>query len=713
MDESITRYLTPDIFLKMNKLVLAFIFVAFATSIVAQTQLESITIYRDQWGVPHIYAPTDEEVCYGLAWAQCEDDFKTVQEQMLAVQGRYGELAGKDGIVADFAIKFMGFRELVEARYEKDLSPKVQRMLEAYSDGVNNYAAAHPKERLLKGKFHTTAKDLVVGYMLGVTQLTGATKDLLAILDGTIEMPKEDMQRGSNAIAISGNKTTTGETFLAVNSHQPMEGWYSWYEAHLGSDEGWNMLGGTFPGGMTIFHGANEHLGWAHTVNHPDLSDVYRLEMHPNGELQYKFDGEWLPLKEKKYKAKLKLAGLKIPISRTIYESKYGPSFKTKDGRFYAWRFVSGLEIGAPEQWYRMNKATNLEEFQAALSMRGLVCTNIAYADRVNNIYYISNGKIPQRASIFNWQEVLQGNTSATLWEEDEFVDIAQLPQVLNPKAGYVFNTNNSPFNSTASSENPEETALNKSMHYQGVGVENNRSTRFMELIAQYDTLSWDDFKRIKFDRTYPSTLQTVDMQNLELLLQLKAEQYPDIADAIQLLNTWNRETELENKTALLFFTTIDFLTKKLRDEKRLERGNNITETDAVAAIQKAKKQLLKDFGRLTIPLKEAQRHIRGKVDIPLVGGPDVLAAIYSKRQKDSRRKAFAGDCYIQLVRFGEAGVHIESVNVYGASAKPDSPHFTDQMELFAQQQLKPMTLDWAQVRKEAVKTYHPLRVLE
>ena len=677
-------------------------------------EFESIEIFRDKWGVPHIYAPTDEEVCYGLAWAQCEDDFKTVQEQMLAVQGRYGELRGVEGVTLDFGIQFMGFRELVEARYEKDLSPKVRRMLEFYAAGVNNYAATHPKQCLLKGKFETNAQDLVVGYMLGVTQLTGALRDLQKILNGSIELPQSDAPRGSNAIAMNSRKTTTGETFLAVNSHQPMEGWYSWYEAHLGSDEGWNILGGTFPGGMTIFHGANEHLGWAHTVNHADFSDVYRLEVkEEKKQFYYKFDEEWLPLKEKKYKAKLKIIGVKIPISRTIYESKYGPTFQTKDGRFYAWRFVSGLEIGAPEQWYNMNRATNLEEFQAALAARDLVSTNIAYADKEDNIYHISNGKIPLRDADYDWKGVLQGNTSKTLWAESEVVPIADLPQVVNPEAGYVFNTNNSPFNATAPAENPKETAQNKTMGYQEKGIENNRSTRFVELMQEYDKVSWEDFKRIKFDRTYPSQLQTTDMQNLELLLQLDPREHLPISDAVRMLNQWDRGTDLDNETALLFFTCIDFLRKNLKKQKKLKRGDSITEKDAAEAIWAAKKQLLEDFGKINIPLREAQFHIRGEVELPIAGGPDVLAAIYSERQKSGKRKTFAGDCYIQLVRFGEDGVHIESVNVYGASAKMDSPHFTDQMELFVNQKTKRMTLDWDEVRKTAVKRYHPLQVLD
>ncbi|MEM1326577.1 MAG: penicillin acylase family protein [Bacteroidota bacterium] len=682
--------------------------ISFLSQFLTAQELTQIEIIRDEWGVPHIYAPTDEEVCYGLAWAQCEDDFKTVQEQMLAVQSRYGEVAGKDGIVVDFAVQFLGLREVVEANYDQ-LSPRIKRMLQAYADGVRNYAATHPKEVLLKGSgFKVSAHDLVVGYMLGVTQLTNTTKDLLAILNEELPLPNDDLSKGSNAIAISSEKTISGETFLAINSHQPMEGWYSWYEAHLGSDEGWNILGGTFPGGITIFHGTNEHLGWAHTVNHADFSDIFELEMHPTEELNYAFDGEWLPLEGKKYKAKLKLGFLKIPISRTIYQSKFGPTFESKDGKYYALRFVSGLEIGAVEQWYAMNRATNLDEFKTALRQQGLVCTNIVYADAAHNIYYISNGKLPERNSDFDWTKVVPA-TAETLWAD--YLPIDSLPQVLNPPSGYIFNTNHTPFNATAKADNASETTLNKTMGYQPKGIENNRSQRFAERIAQYEKLSWDDFKSIKFDRTYPQTLQTTDMQNLELLLQLDPNDHPDIADAIRLLNTWNRKTELDNTMAALFIQTVAQLYGNLSEANHLKRGGKITTEDATTAIRAAKKQLLKDYDTIELPLGEMQKHIRGDTDLPLAGGPDVLASIYGQRQKNGEWKAVAGDCYIQLVSYGAAGIKIESINVYGASAKPDSPHFTDQMQPFADQKLKPMTLDWGKVRANAVKIYHPLKV--
>jgi acyl-homoserine-lactone acylase len=339
----------------MQKLIylLVIIFSVACSTIPNSEEYTEIKIARDTWGVPHIFAKTDAQVAYGLAWVECEDDFVTLQELMAACKGMLGELKGKEGLVADFAVKFMGLQEIAEIKYDTEVTGKFKEYLESFVEGVNAYAALHPNKVLLSDLFPLTGKDIIVGYLLGNMEVSHAGKDLSKIIEGTIIKDlKSDVPKGSNAFAISKQKTTDNKTYLAINAHQPLEGWYSWYEAHLNSEEGMNILGGTFAGGICIFHGVNENLGWAHTVNHADFSDVYQLEMHPEKDNFYRFDDEWLPLKEKEYWSWLKLVGpIKIPIKKTIYESKYGPTFKNNEGVF-AWRFVVGQSIKMAEQWY-------------------------------------------------------------------------------------------------------------------------------------------------------------------------------------------------------------------------------------------------------------------------------------------------------------------------------------------------------------------------
>lgn len=673
-------------------------------------EYSEIQIIRDQWGVPHIQAPTDAEASYGLAWAQCEDDFVTIQEQMMAVKGLLGEYKGKDGIVIDFAIKFMGLREYVDENYHV-MKEETKAIISAYVAALNAYGATHKSEVLDNDIFPLSDQDMMVGYLLGMMELTGASRDLQSIMENKLDIPVSNLPTGSNAIAISSKRTREGQTFLAINSHQPLEGWYSWYEAHLVSDEGLNILGGTFPGGATIFHGVNQHLGWAHTVNHADFSDVYQLEMNPDDPLQYRFDDQWLTLKERAYWSWLKIAGpLKIPIRKKVYESVYGPAFETEQG-FFSWSFSVLHAIKAVDQWHAMNRARNFSEFQDALRIQGIPSTNTIYADDQDNIYYLSNGIIPQRSKNYNWRGTLPGNTSETQWEDD-FIPFDSLPQLLNPPSGYLYNTNNTPFSCTDPAYNIKETPLNLQMGFQRTGKENNRSARLLELLVAEDTLSYADFKRIKYDLKYPDSLRHVFIPNLELMLDLDPSKQDSIQEAVRLLNNWDRSTDVANEVAPLFIAAYKSLQSSLREQNRYKEGCVISVKDCASAIAIAQDSLMTNYGKLKVPLGETQRLIREDLSLPLAGGPDVLAAMYASPYSKGIQKGIVGESYISLVRFDkEAGPIIETVHAYGASTRKGNKHSTDQMELFVHQQLKSMTLDMDKVMKDAVSIYSPMRI--
>ena len=152
----------------------------------------------------------------------------------------------------------------------------------------------------------------------------------------------------------------------------------------------------------------------------------------------------------------------------------YGPTLITEKGTFSI-RMPAQMDVRGLEQWYRMNKAKNYTEFRAALEMMAIPGYNLVYADRYDTIFYISNGKIPVRKEGYNWKGTLPGNTKATLW--NTLHPLSDLPQVLQPQSGFVYNTNHSPFHSTAGNDNPVN-------HFPNMGyetLENNRSQRFAE----------------------------------------------------------------------------------------------------------------------------------------------------------------------------------------------------------------------------------------
>ncbi|MFM6943419.1 MAG: penicillin acylase family protein [Aquirufa sp.] len=660
---------------------------------------DKITIARDSYGVPHIFAPTDPEVAYGLAWAHSEDDFKTIQTLILTGKGKLGTYLGKKGAPVDFVFGLLNTRKVVDQQI-KSMDPKFLQLVQGYLMGLEAYGKAHPSEVVNKHVFPIAIEDYIATTMFSVAIFCGVDKALPKILDGSIPSLPGFTGEGSNAFAIKSSKSATGEPMLVINAHQPIEGATAFYEAHVQSEEGWNILGGLFPGGPLIFHGVTPNLAWAHTVNFQDKIDVYQLKTdkaHPN---QYEVDGEWLPLVKRKIKLNIK--GIPFPVSKVAYESIYGPTVKSPKGGYFSLRLPSLMDAGALQQWYAMNRSTNFTEFKAALNQNHLPMFNIMYADKDDNIFYISNGKMPYRNAKYNWASTLPGNTRETLWEK--FKPLVALPQHLNPAAGYLFNTNHSPFMATAVNENLNPANYDKYDGYET--YHNNRSQRAKNLIDTYDKIGWEDLKRIKFDRQLPAKILYPYGLDASVLFSLDATKYPALATIIKGIQQWNHVTNIESVGAL-YYNIAYYQASKIRNNASIDP---LTESEAVELVQYVHDFLIKHYGRLDVTLGEFQRLKRGDQDWPQAGMPDVLAAVMTEPMGESQRKMNSGDAYIGFVKFPKGGglPQIETVNTFGASSHPESKHFADQRELYQAQKTKVMTLDKAEVLKNAERIYQP-----
>jgi len=507
---------------------------------IAQIQTENIDIVRDRYGVPHIFAKTDAEVAYGLAWAHAEDDFNTIQLGYLAGNNLLSKHIGNPGLGADFIAQFIGSEALFEKNYNTAISPEYKKIVRGYAAGMNSYALNHPNEVLVPDLFPIDEKKMMRYAQLQLFISSKGDQWVSRIINNQLEFEfkKEEQHKGSNTFAFNSAKTKDGNTYLAINTHQPLDGPVSWYEAHLCSEEGTNILGALFAGSPNILIGANENLAWSHTVNQPDKTDVFALEMHPKNKLQYKVDNEYLSLEQKEAQLTLKLFGIPLPIKKKYYQSIYGPTLKNKSG-FYALRTGALFEIRALEQWWRMNKAYDFSSFYKALKMKALPGYNIGYADKNDTIFYLSNGLIPKRTEGYNWEGVVPGNTKNTLWTE--YYDIEELPQVIQPKSGFVYNANHTPFRSSAEEDNPKTENYNQNMGFET--YDNNRSKRLKTLIDQYDKLDYQDFKKIKYDHQYPKPYN-FNWMNINHLDRLEPENYPEVEMLIEELQRWDRKAD-------------------------------------------------------------------------------------------------------------------------------------------------------------------------
>lgn len=662
----------------------------------AQINPAAVTIARDSFGVPHIFAKTDPEVSYGLAWAHAEDDFNSLQRVALPAKALMGRVYGMDGVAGDYAFALFRCREITEEKWHT-LSPEFIRLITGYVQGLNDYAAKHPEEVLHKDLFPLTLKEYIASSVLALTVFNGGDRALAAIYGNKVSPVIDYDKKGSNAIAIHPSKTTSGEAFLAINAHQPNEGPEAFYEAHVSSEEGWNALGGLLAGGPCILHGVNEHLGWAHTVNYCDRVDVFQLQMNPKNNDQYLFDGAWVELEKKK--VRLQIKGVPIPVSRDLFWSKYGATMKNDQGVF-AIRLGANMEIRALEQWYKMNRAKNFTQFYEAISMQGLSMFNIMYADRYDTIFYINNALMPVRnpSPEYNWRKTVQGNTSATLWTS--FRGIKELPQYVNPGSGYLYNTNHSSFSATSPAYNLKQGSFPPQDSWDS--NQNNRSIRFQELMPE-GKIDFKTFYKIKFDRQLPAQLHY--LYGVDTLFLMKPADYPAFDTLLRNLQGWDKRGDADSKGAGAFLMVYEVVSAAYRGKD----PQTLTRKECEQVLEKVKQTMIKNYGSTDLRLGDMQKLVRGEKSLPAPGLPDLLAPEWSVAQKDLTRKITGGDAYVAMVRFPKNGLPvIETVNTYGASSKPGSPHFDDQVPLFLNQQTKPMTLDKVKVLATAKRVYHP-----
>ena len=665
----------------------------------SQINPKNIDIVRDEYGIPHIYAQTDAEVAYGLAWANAEDDFTTIQEAYLAGNAMLSNYIGLKGAAADFITQFIGSKNLIEEKIG-NISEDYMAVVEGYSQGLNAYASNNPDKVLYKKLFPITPKKMLMYSQLQLFISNEGAYWAGRILNNDTQDDFLDQNlTGSNVIAMNSSKTASGETFLAINTHQPLEGPTSWYEVHLNSEEGTNIIGTMYPGTPNILIGVNEYLGWSHTVNYPDKTDVFKLRM--KNKRKYIVDEEEYELEKLKAKITIKVLGIPIKINRKYFKSIYGPTLKNKSG-YYSIRTPSLFHIRALEQWWRMGKSKNFSEFYNNLKMKELPGFNIGYADKYDTIFYMSNGIIPKRAEGYNWKGIVPGDTKKTLWTE--YHNIEDLPQVIQPESGFIYNANHSPFKSTSADENPNEKNYNENMGYET--YDNNRSTRLIELIESYDKVSYDDFKDIKYDNSFPSKFN-YNFMDISIIETLKLQAENDLFELLDIIQKWDRKTDIDSQGAGIYGVLYYQLVRNYRNE--IQKNNKtVSKEILLSALADTKAYIINNFGSIKITLGVFQKLVRGDKELPIWGLPDVITAMSSRPYKDGKHKVTQGESYIGLVRFNENGPILESIISFGNSDNPDSEHYTDQMEKYSKFQTKKMTFDKNIIYSQAKKIYNP-----
>ena len=675
-------------------------------------------IKRDEYGVPHVNGKTDKDASFGFGFAQTEDDYDNIEFAIKMARGTlsdfdfslesistlYSLVTGKGdilsnlsaikGVELDFLIKFMNVKEIVTEK--KDLiDQNIINYLRGYADGINYWAALNPN-RVDQSIFPVSEDDLLVGMvfrmplfygfdhyieelidLLTVEDITETTRNSLSHQPFIASIKSHFNPSGSNAFAVSKKRSANNETLLVINSHQPLTGPVAWYEAHIKSDEGLNIMGGTFPGSPFIHVGFNEFLGWGATVNQPDLGDIYELVINPENENQYLLDGKWLDLGVVKQNFRVKLFGpFAINYPLDMYFSKHGPVLK--DGaKAYALRYVGMEDINQVTEWYRLNKARNFQEWTSALRMQEIASLNLIYADKEDNIYFVHNVKSPIRDNNYDWTKVLPGDRSDLIWTD--FHSFDDIPQIKNPGSGYLFSTNQNPFFVTEKEDNLNPDQFTNTFGFQTRTT--NRAHRAYELFSIDNDITYEEISLIKHDNKFSYNSRQYEF--MKKIFNADFSENKKLRDAQKFLQDWDLGTDYENNHAA--FGVCILSPEWLAEIKREPQP------DAIEIFTDCVDEMYQNFNSLSIPWNKVNFLDRGNKMIPIQGGPDVLRAIYAPRSEDGILKAVAGDgLYIYVVWDSNKNQTSKSIHQYGsATIDRSSIHYDDQMELYADEKLK------------------------
>lgn len=701
----------------------------------AERWVKEVTITRDNYGTPHVEGTTDAALCFGIAYAQCEDYYWQVEDNYLLAIGRYSEANGIKGFNSDLLNRAFEVVPTSIRDYPK-LDSHSQAISEAFVSGINYYLARHPK---VKPRLLTRYEP----WMALAFNRHGIIEMNYRRANTSKKMPRfyEDIHTfgvGSNGWAVAGSRTQSGHPMILINPHQP---WYLFgqmYEIHIKSGEGLNFTGATFYANPFPFLGHNEHLGWGETTNQPDVADAYRVTFDdPKNPLNYRYGAGYRAATEWKEPIKVKSASGVDTKVVTFRKTHHGPiTFKENDKSYLAVKIAKLYDAFLPRQQLAMMKAKNLEEFKAAMNRLEFQYQNHLYADQKGNIYFLSNGTVPKRTIGPDYEKPVDGADPNLEWKGYHSID--ELPQCLNPACGFVQNCNSSPFTCTDDG-NPYLLDFPSYMT-EGYGlIDNRRAKLARHHLRRMKGINFESMQEIALDTTMYWAMTEIPKFAAEFPA-LEASN-PTLAENVRpylkhLTDNWDYKAELDSTQATLAHAWYEELYGPGSPAERLKQPfmeNPERRWQALVDAAQVLKSNYRDWKVKWGDVFRAQRHNEvvdflaapfsdRKPSVPMPGVPGPMGSIFTLHytprfnlgplKKVTKRYGIVGNSYVSVVEFGPK-IRAVSLIQFGQSADPASPHFMDQAVLLSQKKFKPAPFYPEEVAKVAQRRYHPGEELE
>jgi acyl-homoserine-lactone acylase len=705
---------------------------------------DRVEIRRTTYGVPHILAEDLEAVFYGLAWAHLEDHGEPVVRGLVRARGDLARHFGRDSLDSDFAWRRTWNH--AAATYGR-LEPDTRSMLEGYAAGVNRYVELHPDEFPDWVRPTFTGTDVAARWAEEEIEpkvrlfLRRLAQREAAAGGPEGDAPDGGAEDGSNAWALAPSRTRSGHAILLRNPHLNWRAGY--YEAHLRVPGVIDFYGDFRVGYPLYFNGGfNADLGWATTNNAPDIEEIYALAVDPERPDHVLFGGASVPLKSESLTVEFLAEGALASETRRFLLSPVGPVIHRTDSLVHAVKSAEQGQFRYAEQFLKMMRARNLEEWKEAMRIRAQVVSNFTYADREGNVYYVWNATIPR------YPRPTGGDTLAVpahgpedVWSE--LFPWDSLPQLRNPEGGYLHNEND-PFHFTNLNEPfdpadwppyfPDQRLRLRSQH--GLSLVSGGETLSLEdVVARKHSLRMPMAERTKGDlvaavrAAAPAALEAAAA---EAAGGVTGRGVAEILAAADLLAAWDATVAAGSRGAVLFkawyyryFDLVigeedarpfderfnDLFAEPWDASRPTETPRGLSDPDAAArAFAAAVVETEAEFGAWDVAWGDAHRFRLGELDLPANGCSGTFGCfrvVYWDVAEDGRQVAQSGDAWVLAVEFGETP-RAYSVLAYGQSSRVDSPHLTDQLEMFARGELKRVAFTEEEIARDLARSYPP-----
>jgi len=690
-----------------------------------KAQAARVSIVRDDWGVAHVKGKSDADAVFGMAYAQAEDDFNRVEMNYLTSLGRVAEAEGPKAVWQDLRMRLFIDPADLQAKYRE--SPAwLRALMDAWADGLNFYLATHPqtKPRALTRFEPWMALSFTEGSIGGDIERI-SLGELEAFYGGTRTAVLEPEfvfkdPPGSNGIALSPKVTKDGHALLLINPHTSF---FFRSELQATSEEGLNAYGAVTWGQFFIYQGFNEKAGWMHTSSGVDVVDEFaETIVRTPASLMYRYGREARPVTVKDVTIRVRGEGGSFSNRTfTTYRTHHGPIVRAEGDKWIATALMF-KPIEALQQSFLRTKATDLPGFLKVAELKANSSNNTLYADARGQTAYLHPQFIPQRNDALDYTKPVDGADPASDWRG--LHALSELPAVIDPKAGWVYNSNNWPY-SAAGADSPKRGAFPKYMDTAG---ETPRGLHAIRVLEGKSGFTIEGLRKAAydpdlpaFDRLIPKLVEAYDLAS--------PDQKAALAGEVGALKAWDRRWGAASTETSLAVFWAEALFGKAAPEAR-KAGMTVYEymvekspsADRIAALEEASARLVADFGSWKTPWGEINRFQRLSGDIVQTfkdDGPSVavpftagtwgsLASFASRRYPGTKRYyGTSGNSFVAVVEFGPK-VKAVAISAGGESGHPGAKHFNDQADRYAKAALREVYFYPEQLQAHTESAYRP-----